>query len=120
MPLNSIPPTTTLSALATKQACAKEVGVSCDVGFWGGIVPGNEGELRGLWEAGVKGFKCFLIESGVEVGPVEQCKRVDKLNESLGVSVCRGTGYHQSMRRVKSMFSVGPCPLTRVSRAPTL
>lgn len=67
MPLNSIPPTTTLSGLATKKACAKEVGVSCDLGFWGGLVPGNEGELRGLWEAGVKGFKCFLIESGVDV-----------------------------------------------------
>lgn len=67
MPLNSIPPTTTLSGLATKRACAKEVGVSCDLGFWGGLVPGNEGELRGLWEAGVKGFKCFLIESGVDV-----------------------------------------------------
>ncbi|AFR95195.1 allantoinase [Cryptococcus neoformans C23] len=69
MPLNSIPPTTTLSGLATKRACAKEVGVSCDLGFWGGLVPGNEEELRGLWEAGVKGFKCFLIESGVDEFP---------------------------------------------------
>ncbi|XAO27881.1 allantoinase [Cryptococcus bacillisporus CA1280] len=69
MPLNSIPPTTTLSGLATKKASAKEVGVSCDLGFWGGIVPGNEGELRGLWDGGVKGFKCFLIESGVEEFP---------------------------------------------------
>lgn len=70
MPLNSIPPTTTLSGLATKKASAEEVGVSCDLGFWGGIVPGNEGELRGLWDGGVKGFKCFLIESGVEVSAI--------------------------------------------------
>jgi allantoinase len=37
-----------------------------DVGFWGGVVPGNTGELRGLWDAGVYGFKCFLVPSGVE------------------------------------------------------
>jgi allantoinase len=36
------------------------------VGFWGGVVPGNTSELRGLWEAGVFGFKCFLVPSGVE------------------------------------------------------
>lgn len=85
MPLNSIPPTTTLSGLATKRACAKEVGVSCDLGFWGGLVPGNEGELRGLWEAGVKGFKCFLIESGVDVS---FCRCRDEKTEN-NVWACR-------------------------------
>lgn len=85
MPLNSIPPTTTLSGLATKKASAKEVGVSCDLGFWGGIVPGNEEELRGLWDGGVKGFKCFLIESGVEVSAHFRNKTEFGL---LGVSMC--------------------------------
>lgn len=85
MPLNSIPPTTTLCGLATKKASAKEVGVSCDLGFWGGIVPGNEGELRGLWDGGVKGFKCFLIESGVEVN-ADVCDKTEF--RLLGVSVC--------------------------------
>jgi dihydroorotase-like cyclic amidohydrolase len=42
-------------------------GVYCDVGFWGGIVPGNREHLSPLIRAGVKGFKCFLIESGVDV-----------------------------------------------------
>jgi len=37
-----------------------------DTGFWGGVVPGNAGELAGLWEAGVLGFKCFLSPSGVD------------------------------------------------------
>ena len=36
-----------------------------DVGFWGGVVPGNSGELRALHRAGVLGFKCFLVPSGV-------------------------------------------------------
>jgi hypothetical protein len=67
----------------------KNKGVWCDVGFWGGIVPGNKASIQNdlqaekegwgwpsfqlqrhlvpLVKAGVKGFKCFLIESGVDV-----------------------------------------------------
>jgi allantoinase len=63
MPLNSIPATTTREALAVKRATAKG-RVSVDVGFWGGVVPGNAGELAGMVEDGVRGFKCFLIDSG--------------------------------------------------------
>ncbi len=65
MPLNSIPPTTTLEALDLKRATA-EGQVRVDVGFWGGAVPGNVGDLAPLHEAGVFGFKCFLLDSGVE------------------------------------------------------
>ncbi len=36
-----------------------------DAGFWGGVVPGNSAELQPLWDAGVFGFKCFLVPSGV-------------------------------------------------------
>ncbi len=64
MPLNSIPPTTTVENLRTKQAAARGA-VAVDVGFWGGAVPENLGRLRPLWEAGVFGFKCFLAPSGV-------------------------------------------------------
>jgi allantoinase len=39
------------------------------VGFWGGAVPGNRGEFRALHEAGVFGFKCFLLDSGVSEFP---------------------------------------------------
>jgi allantoinase len=67
MPLNSIPPTTTVKHLEEKRKEARTVGVNCDIGFWGGIIPGNENELRGMMNAGVKGFKCFLINSGVDV-----------------------------------------------------
>ena len=41
MPLNSIPPTTTVENLEIKRATA--VGhCYTDVGFWGGVIPGNE------------------------------------------------------------------------------
>src|SRR3954454_17980661 len=68
MPLNSIPPTTTVEHLRTKQEVA-EGQVSVDVGFWGGAVPGNLPDLAPLHEAGVFGFKCFLLDSGVEEFP---------------------------------------------------
>ncbi len=64
MPLNSIPPTTTREAFAAKRAAAK-TQCAVDVGFWGGIVPGNLRELAGLVADGVRGFKCFLVDSGV-------------------------------------------------------
>src|SRR6266481_599781 len=65
MPLNSIPATTTAAGFREKLAAAGGK-LWVDVGFWGGVVPGNASELRPLWEAGVFGFKCFLVPSGVE------------------------------------------------------
>jgi allantoinase len=65
MPLNSVPPTTTVAGLRAKQEVARGQ-VAVDVGFWGGAVPGNLPDLRDLHAAGVFGFKCFLIDSGVE------------------------------------------------------
>jgi allantoinase len=65
MPLNSIPATT--SAAGFREKLAATAGkLWVDVGFWGGVVPGNGTELRPLWESGVFGFKCFLVPSGVE------------------------------------------------------
>ncbi len=68
MPLNSIPPTTTLVGFEEKLAAA-EGKCSVDVAFWGGVVPGNTSELAPLIERGVRGFKCFLIHSGVDEFP---------------------------------------------------
>jgi len=65
MPLNSIPPTTTLAALEAKRAVAAGQAW-VDVGFWGGAVPGNLADLAPMHQAGVFGFKCFLLDSGVE------------------------------------------------------
>jgi len=68
MPLNSVPATTTREALRAKIEAARE-RVYVDVGFWGGVVPGNAGELPGLVEDGVLGFKAFLVPSGVDEFP---------------------------------------------------
>ena len=66
MPLNAIPPTTTVKGLKEKVAAAQE---QCwvDVSFYGGIVPGNTHELKPLVDEGVRGFKGFLIDSGVSL-----------------------------------------------------
>lgn len=68
MPLNSVPPTVDVAALAAKRAAA-EGRCFVDVAFWGGAVPGSTKDLRPLWDAGVLGFKCFLVDSGVEEFP---------------------------------------------------
>ncbi len=68
MPLNSVPPTVDVDALQVKRKSA-DGQAHVDVGFWGGAVPGNSGELRGLHDAGVFGFKCFLLHSGVDEFP---------------------------------------------------
>jgi allantoinase len=68
MPLNSIPATVDVAALRAKRDAARGK-LAVDVAFWGGAVPGNAGELRALHDAGVVGFKCFLLDSGVREFP---------------------------------------------------
>ena len=68
MPLNSIPPTCDVPALELKRKTAQSQAY-VDVGFWGGAIPGNVPELRPLHDAGVFGFKCFLLHSGVDEFP---------------------------------------------------
>ena len=81
MPLNSVPATTSADALAAKADAARG-RVSVDVGFIGGVVPGNAGDLAELREAGVLAFKCFLVPSGVpEFEHVDE----DDLREALPV-----------------------------------
>lgn len=65
MPLNAVPATVSADALRAK-AASTAGKLSVDAGLWGGVVPGNEGDLRPLWEAGALGFKCFLAPSGVD------------------------------------------------------
>jgi allantoinase len=68
MPLNSLPVTTTRAALELKVA-ASEGQRFVDVGFWGGVVPGNTDALVGLAEGGVLGCKAFLVHSGIDEFP---------------------------------------------------
>ncbi|MEH0574655.1 allantoinase AllB [Streptomyces sp. B21-108] len=68
MPLNSLPPTTTVEHLRVKQEVAADKA-HIDVGFWGGALPDNLKELRPLHDRGVFGFKAFLSPSGVDEFP---------------------------------------------------
>ena len=86
MPLNCIPPTVDVAALAAKRRPPRGQ-CHVDVGFWGGAVPGNAAALPPLHDAGVFGFKCFLVDSGVpEFPPLvlgrarpRHCRAVDAL-----------------------------------------
>lgn len=68
MPLNSLPPTVHVDALAVKRHAAQDQ-CHVDVGFWGGAIPGNVTDLPDLHQAGVFGFKAFLADSGVPEFP---------------------------------------------------
>lgn len=68
MPLNAIPPTTTVANFNLKINAAKGQ-TWVDVGFWGGLIPDNLYDLKPLIRMGVRGFKAFLIESGVDEFP---------------------------------------------------
>lgn len=74
MPLNASPVTTTAKAFEEKiKACFDKLSMTnklhCNVGFWGGIIPGNEKEIEPLIEKGVLGFKAFLTHSGIDEFP---------------------------------------------------
>ncbi|MFI1171477.1 allantoinase AllB [Streptomyces melanogenes] len=84
MPLNSLPPTTTVANLRVKQEVARSKA-HVDVGFWGGALPDNVKDLRPLHDAGVFGFKAFLSPSGVEEFPeLNQDQLAQSLAEIAG------------------------------------
>ncbi|MBF9236797.1 allantoinase AllB [Hymenobacter sp. BT683] len=68
MPLNSAPVTTSVANLEIKRAATKGQ-LHTNVGFWGGVVPGNAHEIEPLIAAGVLGFKAFLTHSGIDDFP---------------------------------------------------
>ncbi len=68
MPLNSIPVTTNVAAFEQKLEAARK-NLHVNVGFWGGVVPGNHADLKGLVDAGVLGFKAFMVHSGLDEFP---------------------------------------------------
>ena len=86
MPLDSDPVTTTVVALQRKREAAQG-NCEVDVAFWGGVVPGNLGELADLATAGVRGFKCFLSDSGNPNFPrlaTDEFRRAAELIADLG------------------------------------
>src|SRR5580765_6440881 len=65
MPLNCLPPTTTVEALDSKRECARKSSL-VDWVLWGGVVSDNQQQIESLAAAGVAGFKCFLVDPGIE------------------------------------------------------
>ncbi len=65
MPLNCLPATINVAALAAKRTAARN---RCRVDWlaWGGVVSGNHRDVEPLAEAGVAGFKCFLVHPGID------------------------------------------------------
>jgi allantoinase len=63
MPLNCLPETTTVAALEAKRNAAAG---QCRVDWapWGGLTGLNQAHILPLAEAGVSGFKCFLVDPG--------------------------------------------------------
>ncbi len=105
MPLNSIPATTTVDALEQKRAIAR-ARCHVDVGFIGGVVPGNASDIAPLAEAGVLAFKCFLIDSGVkEFAQVDETQ----LRESMPIVA--------SLGRVLMAHAELPAPISRAVTA---
>ncbi|NBX93344.1 MAG: allantoinase AllB [Proteobacteria bacterium] len=89
MPLNSIPPTVTVDALQLKRKSAEKTAY-VDYGFWGGVIPGNEKDLEPLIDAGIMGFKAFMIDSGVSEFPMASEK---VLRESMPVLAKKGVPF---------------------------
>ena len=68
MPLNSTPCTVNAREFDRKHA-ALEASSITDFGLWGGLVPGNVGEMAELAQRGVVGFKAFMCDSGLPEFP---------------------------------------------------
>jgi len=86
MPLNCVPETTDSLALEAKRIAAKGQAW-VDWAAWGGVVRGNADAIEPLARAGVPGFKCFLIHSGID-----GFAWVDEADLRLAFAKLSGTG----------------------------
>jgi len=65
MPLNCVPGTTSVEALEAKREAARG-HCHIDWAAWGGVVRGNQQNIEPLAAGGVRGYKCFLIDPGID------------------------------------------------------
>jgi len=84
MPLDSVPATVSTAALEFKRQAARGQ-CRVDVGFWGGVIPGNLDQLAPLQDAGVLGFKCFPLRLRADDFPP-----VDSRHLTAALRVLRG------------------------------
>ncbi|WP_146341060.1 allantoinase AllB [Nesterenkonia sp. NBAIMH1] len=118
MPLNAIPPTVDVESLRIKQeAAASQIYV--DTGFWGGIVPGNTAELKPLHEAGAFGFKCFLLDSGVEefppVSPGQLREAMTEVRSFGGLVIVHAEDAKTIKTATEAVMSRRPSPVRRMT-----
>ncbi len=86
MPLNCIPVTTSLDAFDEKKK-SLDGQLWVDVGFHGGVIPGNHHELEAMVKAGIKTFKAFMIDSGIDEFPAST---VETLNQAMPILAQQG------------------------------
>jgi allantoinase len=86
MPLNCVPATTSVAALEEKRRSARGQAY-VDYAFWGGVVPGNVEEILPLAAAGIRGFKCFLVDPGID-----EFSMVTEADLRLAMPVLAGIG----------------------------
>jgi allantoinase len=109
MPLNSIPPTTDVAALAAKRGAA-DGQCQVDVGFWAGAIPGNEPDRARLLEQGVFGFKCFMVDSGVAEFPQlddEQLEQAARQLAGLGAPLLAHAEDPGALRHARTLHKPG-------------
>jgi len=105
MPLNCIPATVSRAAAEAK-AEAQNKKLHVDAAFWGGVIPGNHGQLAGLAEFGCAGAKCFTCPSGVDEFPA-----VDAADLDLALPLLRDLGM------TLLVHAEAPGPLDAAARA---
>ena len=91
MPMQNKPAVTTVEIFATKEKLLKGKSF-VDYGFWGGLVYGNEDELKGVDEKGALAFKCFMCDPGqgyTSLSLSEIRRRIEILKEFGGLA-----GFH--------------------------
>jgi allantoinase len=86
MPLNSTPCTVNAREFDRKHDALARASIT-DFGLWGGLIPGNVGEMAELAARGVVGFKAFLCDSGLPEFP-----RADDLTLYEGLCEARKLG----------------------------
>ena len=126
MPLNCVPETIDVQALEAKRSAAKGKAW-VDWAAWGGLVRGNADSLQPLARAGVAGFKCFLIHSGID-----GFAWVDESDLRAALEKLRGTGLpllvhaevsgpiDEAMRGLKATESGWRCYMTYMASRPQM
>jgi allantoinase len=113
MPLNSTPCTVDAQAFDRKRAALDASSIT-DFALWGGLIPGNVGEMAELADRGVVGFKAFLCDSGLPEFPrADDVTLFDGLSEAarLGLPVA----VHAESQEITQILSQRIAPQDRGS-----